>query len=104
MTSDFIRNDQDQQHLLLKDLSEWVAKGSLERFVSDTTDYLDEQDRLEPFYPEETDESTPGPAIHQIRDVSRTPFSTNWEFVTFESVKTSNNLYNKTAELSRVLK
>ena len=66
MTSNFIRYDQDQQHLLPKDLSEWVAEDSLEQFVSDTIDYLDDQDRLEPFYPEETDENRGRPQFHPV--------------------------------------
>lgn len=66
MTSNFIRYDQDQQHLLPKDPSEWVAEDSLERFVSNTIDYLDEQDRLEPFYPEETDENRGRPQFQPV--------------------------------------
>ncbi len=66
MTSNFIRYDQDQQHLLPKDLSEWVEEDSLERFVSDTIDYLDEQNRLEPFYPEETVENRGRPQYHPV--------------------------------------
>ncbi|WP_123619161.1 transposase [Halorubrum sp. CSM-61] len=52
--------------MLPKDLSEWVAEDSLERFVSDTIDYLDEQDRLEPFYPVETDENRGRPQFHPV--------------------------------------
>lgn len=66
MTSNYIRYDQDQHHLLSKDLPEWVAEDSLERFVSDTIDYLDEQDRLEPFFPEETDENRGRPQYHPV--------------------------------------
>ena len=66
MTSNFIRYDQCQQHLLPKDLSEWVEDDSLERFVSDTIDYLDDQDRLEPFYPVETDENRGRPQFHPV--------------------------------------
>ncbi|AKH97477.1 transposase [Halanaeroarchaeum sulfurireducens] len=66
MTSNFIRYDQDQQHLLPKDLSEWVAEDSLEQFVSDTIDYLDDQNRLETFYPEETDENRGRPQFHPV--------------------------------------
>ena len=66
MTSNFIRYDQDQQHLLSKDLSEWVAEDSLERFVSDTIDYLNEDDWLEPFYPEEFDENRGRPQYHPV--------------------------------------
>jgi transposase len=66
VTSNFIRYDQDQQHILPKDLSEWVEDDSLERFISDTIDYLDEQNRLEPFYPEETDENRGRPQFHPV--------------------------------------
>ena len=66
MTYNFIRYDQDQQHLLPKDLSEWVNEESLERFVSDTIDYLDQEERLEPFYPEETDENRGRPQYHPV--------------------------------------
>jgi hypothetical protein len=44
----FIRYDQDQQHLLPKSINDWVEEDSLERFVSDVLDYLDEEGRLEP--------------------------------------------------------
>jgi hypothetical protein len=57
MAANFIHYDQDQQHLLPKDLAEWVEENSLELFVSDTIDYLENQDGLEPFYPPETDEN-----------------------------------------------
>lgn len=53
--SNFIRHGQDQQHLLSTELSEWVEEDSLERFVSDTIDHLNAEERLVPFYPEETD-------------------------------------------------
>ena len=51
MTHGIVEYNQDQQHLLPKDISEWVEDDSLERFVSDTIDLLDDEDRLEPFYP-----------------------------------------------------
>jgi transposase len=66
MAANFIQYDQDQQHLLPKDLAEWVEEDSLERFVSDTIDYLDNQDRLEPFYPPETDENRGRPQFHPV--------------------------------------
>jgi len=52
MSHNFIEYNQDQQHLLPKDLSEWVEEDSLERFISDTIDFLDSEGRLEPFYPD----------------------------------------------------
>ena len=66
MPANFIQYDQDQQHLLPKDLSDWVEEDSLERFVSDTIDYLDQQGRLDPFYPEETDEARGRPQYHPV--------------------------------------
>jgi hypothetical protein len=39
----FIVYDQDQQHLFPKDLSGWVEEDSLERFISDTIDFLDSE-------------------------------------------------------------
>ena len=43
MSYNFIRYDQEQQHLLPKSIAEWVEEDSLERFVSDVIDYLDEE-------------------------------------------------------------
>lgn len=42
MNPNFIEYDQDQQHLLPKDFSEWVEEDSLERFISDTIETLTE--------------------------------------------------------------
>ena len=41
MTHNFIGYNRDQRHLLPKDISDWVEEDSLERFISDTIDYLD---------------------------------------------------------------
>ena len=46
MTHDFIEYNQNQQHLLPKDVSDWVEEDSLERYISDTVDYLDTEGRL----------------------------------------------------------
>jgi transposase len=62
----FIRYDQDQQHLLPKSIDDWVEEDSLERFVSDVIDYLDEEGRLEPFYPEERDDLRGRPRYHPV--------------------------------------
>ena len=62
----FIKYNQDQQHLLPKHLSDWVEEDSLERFVSDTTDYLDTNGRLEPFYPEPREDGRPRPSYHPV--------------------------------------
>jgi len=62
----FIRYDQEQQHLLAKSVADWIEEDSLERFVSDTVDYLDEEDRLEPFYPEASDDGRGRPQYHPV--------------------------------------
>ena len=36
--SNFIQYDQDQQHLLPKNVAEWVEEDSLERYISDVVD------------------------------------------------------------------
>ena len=51
MTSNFIRYDQDQQHLLPKNVADWVEEASLERYVSDVIDHLDNEGRLDPSIP-----------------------------------------------------
>lgn len=53
MTSNFIQYDQEQQQLLPKNVADWVEENSLERYVSDVIDHLDDEGRLEPFYPED---------------------------------------------------
>ena len=64
MTHNFVEYNQDQQHLLPKDISEWIEDDSLERFVSDTIDLLDEEDRLEPFYPDPDQDGRGRPSFH----------------------------------------
>ena len=64
MKYNFIEYDQDQQHLLPKDLSEWVEEDSLERFISDTIDFLDSERRLEPFYPDPQQDGRGRPSYH----------------------------------------
>ena len=66
MSHNFIEYNQNQQHLLPKDLSEWVEEDSLERFVSDTIDYLDAEGRLEPFYPEPREDGRGRPSYHPV--------------------------------------
>ena len=51
VTSNFIQYDQDQQHLLPKNVADWVEEDSLERYVSDVVDHFDNEGRLKPFYP-----------------------------------------------------
>jgi hypothetical protein len=60
MSHNFIEYNQDQQHLLPKDISDWVEEDSLERFISDTIDYLDTEGRLESFYPEPREDGRGG--------------------------------------------
>ena len=66
MSYNFIRYDQEQQHLLAKSVADWIEEDSLERFVSDVIDYLDEEGQVEPFYPEETDENRGRPRYHPV--------------------------------------
>jgi len=66
MNHNFIEYNQDQQHLLPKDLSEWVEEDSLERFVSDTIDYLDSEGRLDLFYPEPREDGRGRPSFHPV--------------------------------------
>jgi len=66
MSHNFIEYNQDQQHLLPKDISDWVEEDSLERFISDTIDYLDTEDRLDPFYPEPREDGRGRPSFHPV--------------------------------------
>ena len=66
MSYNFIRYDQEQQHLLAKSVADWIEEDSLERFVSDTVDYLDEEGRLDPFYPEASDDGRGRPQYHPV--------------------------------------
>ena len=66
MTSNFIRYDQNQQHLLPKSITDWIKEDSLERFVSDVVDHLDEEGRLEPFYPELREDGRGRPSYHPV--------------------------------------
>jgi len=66
MSYNFIGYNQDQQHLLPKDLSEWVKEDSLERFISDTIDFLDSEGRLDPFYPDPQQDGRPRPSSHPV--------------------------------------
>lgn len=66
MTYNFLRYDQDQQHLLPKSIADWVEEDSLERFVSDTIDYLDNEGRLDPFYPEPREDGRGRPSYHPV--------------------------------------
>ncbi len=50
MAYNFLPYDQDQLYLLPPSLDEWVAEGSLARFVSDVVEELDAARRLEEFY------------------------------------------------------
>jgi len=66
VTSNFIQYDQDQQHLLPKNLAEWVKEDSLERYVPDVIDHLDNEGRLDPFYPEEREDGRGRPSFHPV--------------------------------------
>jgi hypothetical protein len=63
MTSNFIRYNQDQQHLLPKNVSDWVEEDSLESYISDTINHLDNEGRLNPFYPDQREDG------HEVADV-----------------------------------
>ena len=66
MVYNFIEYNQNQQHLLPKDISDWVEEDSLETFVSDTIDYLDSEGRLDPFYPESRKDGRGRPSFHPV--------------------------------------
>ena len=66
MTSNFIQYDQDQQHLLPKNVVEWVEEDSLERYISDVVDHLDNEGRLEPFYPDNQEDGRGRPSFHPV--------------------------------------
>jgi hypothetical protein len=66
VTSSFIRYDQERQHLLPKNVAEWVEEDSLERYVSDFIDHLDNEGRLEPFYPEDRADGRSRPPFHPV--------------------------------------
>lgn len=66
MTHNFLEYNQDQQMLLPKDITEWVAEDSLEQFVSDTINVLDEDGRLDPFYPEPRSDGRGRPSYHPV--------------------------------------
>lgn len=50
MAYNFFDYDQDQLYLLPPSISEWVAEGSLARFVSEVVDELDAEGKLQAFY------------------------------------------------------
>ncbi|MDF9748440.1 transposase [Natrinema salsiterrestre] len=66
MTSNIIRYDQDQQHLLPKNVAEWVEEDSLERYVSGVINYLDNEGRLDSFYPEDREDGCGRPSFHPV--------------------------------------
>ncbi|WP_322533498.1 transposase, partial [Halorubrum sp. AD140] len=66
MTFNFIRYDQGQQHLLPKNVAEWVEEDSLERYVSDVIDHLDNEGRLDPFYPDNREDGRGRPSFHPV--------------------------------------
>jgi len=66
VTYNFLNYDQEQQHLLPKSITDWIEEDSLERFVSDTIDYLDTEGRLEPFYPDPREDGRGRPSYHPV--------------------------------------
>lgn len=66
MSHNFIEYNQDQQHLLPKNHSDWVAEDSLEQYVSDTIGYLDSEGQLDPFYSEPREDGRGRPSSHPV--------------------------------------
>lgn len=66
MRHNFIEYSQDQQHLLSKDIFDWVEEESFEQYISDTIDYLDSEGRLDPFYPEAQEDGRGRPSFHPV--------------------------------------
>jgi len=62
----FIPYAQDQQYLLPPSLHEWVKEGSLERFISDVVDHLDEAGELAAFYAPYRTDGWGHPAYHPV--------------------------------------
>jgi len=66
MSYNFRPYGQDQQFLLPPSLHEWVEEDSLERFVSDVIDHLDEEGRLRAFYATYRADGWGHPAYHPV--------------------------------------
>lgn len=66
MSYNFLPYAQDQQFLLPPSLHEWVREDSLERFVSEVIDHLDEEGRLQPFYATYRSDGWGHPAYHPV--------------------------------------
>lgn len=66
MSYNFLPYAQDQQFLLPPSLHEWVKEESLERFVSDLIDHLDEAGRLAVFYASYREDGWGHPAYHPV--------------------------------------
>lgn len=66
MSYNFIPYAQDQQYLLPPSLHEWVKEDSLERFISDVVDHLDEAGELAAFYASYRTDGWGHPAYHPV--------------------------------------
>jgi transposase len=66
MTPNFVRYNQDQQHLLPKNVTDWIEEDSLESYVSDIIDHLDNEGRLDPFYPDQREDGRGRPSFHPV--------------------------------------
>lgn len=66
MSYNFLPYAQDQQFLLPPSLHEWVEEDSLERFVSDVVDHMNEEGRLAAFYASYRTDGWGHPAYHPI--------------------------------------
>lgn len=66
MSYNFLPYSQAQQYLLPPSLHEWVKEGSLERFISDVVDHLDEAGELAAFYAPYRTDGWGHPAYHPV--------------------------------------
>lgn len=66
MSYNFLPYAQDQQYLLPPSLHEWVKEDSLERFISDVVDHLDEAGELAAFYAPYRTDGWGHPAYHPV--------------------------------------
>lgn len=66
MSYNFYPYAQDQDYLLPPSLHEWVREDSLERFISDVVDHLDEEGRLASFYAPYRTDGWGHPGYHPV--------------------------------------
>jgi transposase len=66
MSYSFRPYEQDQMYLMPPSLRDWVAEGSLARFVSDVVDRLASEDRLAGFYALYREDGVGNPPYHPV--------------------------------------